>query len=372
MKLVNCPVCGSRCSADIEKCPECGFEIKQYFEQKSDSKNNKKAPFLLIGCAFLAILVAFLVINIIFRNISELANHAENAEPLDEIFSETNMVQEDISTSEVSTAEASTSDIDVSGVYSGDDHEILVLSPDGLAYYYCTEIAFTELECPWYIKDDKVYIEFARLHCIVTANVDKKELLFKSDSANWNTELFSRLDVEPEQYLTKALSTHDSNATLNSDGTLTYKLDGISYTLPKTFIDFEDASDNQSNWSAFVDEDVQSDFVSAVLFYKSLGALPKESSVSDNATDFASRFLTEASVTSCKATTVAGHPGYLCEVTGYLNQGFSALQNYKVSGYITIFNNESTHNNNYVMLVQNSDRSTDNSSIFGEILKSAR
>ena len=387
MKLVNCPVCGSRCSADIEKCPECGFEIKQYFEQKSDSKNNKKAPVLLIGCAFLAILVAFLVINIIFRNISELANHAENAEPLDEIFSETNMVQEDISTSEVSTAkvppseastsevstaEASTSDIDVSGVYSGDDHEILVLSPDGLAYYYCTEIAFTELECPWYIKDDKVYIEFARLHCIVTANVDKKELLFKSDSANWNTELFSRLDVEPEQYLTKALSTHDTNATLNSDGTLTYTLDGISYTLPKTFIDFEDTSDNQSDWSAFIDEDVQSNFVSTVLFYKSFGALPKESSVNDNATDFASRFLTEASTTSYKATTVAGHPGYLCEITGYLNQGFTDLQNYKVSGYIAIFNNESTHNNNYVMLVQYSDRSTDNSTVFGEILKSAR
>ncbi|MBO5624136.1 MAG: hypothetical protein J5959_21190 [Butyrivibrio sp.] len=367
MKLVNCPVCGNRCSADIEKCPECGFEIRQYFDKKTVSKKNKKVPLLLIGCACLAILAAIFIANTISDNKSELSKHTESAEPLEEIFPETEAVQTNTTSSELLT-----SDIDVSGVYSGDDHEILVLSSDGLAYYYCTEIAFTELECPWYIKDDNVHIELSRLHCIVTAKVDEKELLFKSESANWNTELFTRLDVEPEQYLTKALSTHDPNATLNSDGTLTYTLDGISYTLPKTFIDLKDESDNESNWSAFIDEDVQSDFVSGVLFYKSLGSLPKESSVNDYATDFASRFLTDASIVSCTATTVAGYPGYLCEVTGYFNQGFNALQNYKVSGYIAIFNNEDTHNNDYVMLVQNSDRSTDNSTVFGDILKSAR
>ena len=64
-------------------------------------------------------------------------------------------------------------------------------------------------------SDDLVYIELSRLHCTVTSKIDEKELLFKSDSANWNTELFTRLDVEPEQYLTKTLSTYDPKATLN-------------------------------------------------------------------------------------------------------------------------------------------------------------
>ncbi len=111
--------------------------------------------------------------------------------------------------------------------------------------------------------------------------------------------------------------------------------------------------------------------MSSVLFYRSLGSLPKESDVKDNATDFASRFLNEVSVVSYTATTVAGYPGYLCEVTGYLNKGFSALQGNEVSGYIAVFNNENTHKNNYVMFVQNSNRFIDNSDVFGDILKSA-
>lgn len=366
MKLVNCPVCGARCSADIEKCPECGFEIRQYFQKRITSNNKKKLPVLLIACACVAILAIILISGIASRNKKELAKHAENAESLEEIFPEAVKTQDDTATSVAPTA-----DIDVSGVYSGDDHEILVLNSDGLAYYYCTEISFTELECPWYIKDDLVYIELSRLHCIVTAKINEKELLFKSDSTNWNTELFTRLDVEPEQYLTKALSTYDPNATLNKDGTITYQLDGISYTLPKSFIDFNDEADNQDNWSAFVDEDAQADYVSSVLFYRALGSLPKESEVKNNAKDFASRFLNEASITSYTATTVAGYPGYLCEVTGYLNKGFAALQNYEVSGYIAVFNNGNTRKNNYVMLVQNANRSIDNSDVFGNILKSA-
>ena len=107
--------------------------------------------------------------------------------------------------------------------------------------------------------------------------------------------------------------------------TLTYQLEGICYTLPKSFIDLEDEADNQPDWSAFIDEDIQADYVSSILFYRSLGSLPKESDVKDNATEFASRFLNEASIVSCTATTVAGHPGYLCEVTGYLNKGFAVL-----------------------------------------------
>ncbi|MBR1670366.1 MAG: hypothetical protein IJ695_06665 [Butyrivibrio sp.] len=367
MKLVNCPVCGGRCSADIEKCPECGFEIRQYFEKRAVPKNTKKLPILLIAGVLIVVLLAMVLIPYdIFLNKQELAKHAEKAESLEDIFPTAQTTPDDtITLNEPAT------DIDVSGVYSGDDHEILVLNTDGLAYYYCNEISFTELACPWYIKDDTVNIEFSRMHCIVTSKIDDKELLFRSESANWNAELFTRLDVEPEQYLTKALSTYDPNATLNSDGTLTYQLDGISYTLPKSFIDLNDKSDKQDDWSAFVDNDAQANYVSTVLFYRSLGSFPKESDVNNNVTDFASRFLNKAAIISCTATTVAGYPGYLCEVTGYLNKGFVALQNYEVSGYIAVFNNENTHKNNYVMFVQSSSRSIDNSDVFGDILKSA-
>ena len=36
MKLVNCPICGTRCSADTEKCPECGFINKNHPSENMD------------------------------------------------------------------------------------------------------------------------------------------------------------------------------------------------------------------------------------------------------------------------------------------------------------------------------------------------
>ena len=368
MRLINCPLCGTRCSAETEKCPECGFEIKDYFTDKKQDSSKHKNPVIYAGIIAAAVVVAAIFIVIAFQNKLSTLNHSESSESLETIFptDTTEESQKDIAPQ---TADSS---IDVSGVYSGDDHEILVLNTDGLAYYYCVSIEFTELQCPWYVKDDNVYIEFSRLHCTVVAKIDEKELIFKSDSANWNTELFSKLDVEPDQYLTKALKTNDPNATLNYDGTLTYNLDGIEYTLPKSFIDMEDDFDNMDDCSAFIDQDVQTNYISSAFFYKLAGKTLDENSAKELVSTFASGFYDNISVDSCTATEIAGHQGYICEISGYLNEGFRALQNYEISGYIVVFYNEKTKNDNFIMLVQNSHRSTDNTSIFGDILKSAK
>ncbi len=366
MKLINCPVCGTRCSADTEKCPECGFEIKEYFSDKKQPQPKKKNVSALIAGIALLVFVIVLVISLTAQKKIGNLKHTEPTESLDELFPSS-----ESATVTSSTNTTDSSGINVSGVYSGDDHEILVLNSDGLAYYYCVSIEFTELQCPWYVKDGNVYIDFSRLHCTVEAKVDDKELLFKSDSANWNTELFTRLDVSPKQYLTKKLSTHDKNATLNYDGTLSYTLDGITYTLPKSFIDLEDDFDTMENTSAFIDQDVQHNYLSSIVFQKLSGKSLDEESSKDAITTFVSSFYNDITVSDCTATKVAGHNGYISEIGGYLNKGFSRLENYEINGFVVVFYNEKTSNDNFIMMVQSSNRDIDNTDIFGEILRAA-
>ncbi len=367
MRLINCPICGARCSADTDKCPECGFEIKKYFATTKQDAHRRKHPALIIVSIIAALLLLAFIFVIVDHNKTPVTNPSTDSESLEDLFPS----ESDPEATSTVTPSNNSSSIDVSGVYSGDDHEILVLNSDGFAYYYCVSPEFTELQCPWYVDDENVYIDFSRLHCTVSAKTNERELLFKSDSINWNTELFTRLNVEPEQYLSKALSTSDPNATLNYDGTLEYQLDGISYTLPKSFIDFEDSFDSMPDSSAFIDYDVQSDYSSAVLFHCTSGKPLDESSAQKNASSFATGFFDELSIDGCTATNVAGYDGYLVNVSGYLNKGFSRLQNYKVSGFVIVFYNSQTRNNNYIMMVQSTNRSIDNTVKFGEILKSA-
>ena len=372
MKLVNCPVCGERCSAEAEKCPECGFEIKSYFNDSAKNSGSRRPKYaIIIGIIALAV-IAIIIITVCARKAVTNTTDKSEVVSLDNIFPEPDEASETPSESSSVSVDLLTEENEVSGVYSGDDGEILVMDSDGLAYYYCISIENTELECPWYVKDNTVYIELARLHCTIYAETGSKDLLFRSDSINWNPELFTKLNVSPDQYLTRALSTHDPDATLNRDGTITYTLDDITYTLPKTFVDFQDDFDEWDFCSAFIDNDPQSNYLGTILFYRKKGSSLSEGTATKLITDFAPDFLNDSSVGSCTATTIAGHQAYICEVTGYLNQGFSMLQNYPVSGYIAVLYNESTGNNDFIMAIQNSDRDTDNSLVFGDILKSAR
>ncbi len=365
MKLVNCPICGTRCSADTEKCPECGFEIKQYFEREIISTKRKKQPRIKAVCAVGAILI------IVFMLFSLLTRNTKNPDSVNITKETDKTVSDSTSVKEQAYEPSSSSDIDVSGVYSGDDHEILVLNSDGLAYYYCITIQYTELECPWYIKDDSVYIELSRLHCTIFAKVDEKELIFKSDSSNWNTELFARLDVEPEQYLTKKPSTNDPKATLNQDGTISYSLDGINYTLPKMFMDFKDEFDNMEDSSSFIDQDAQSDYLASAVFHKSSGKELNSTLAKALAENYVSGFYKNTTVSESTEITVAGHRGFKFIITGFLNKGFNPLEGYEIDGVIIILYNKSSGNNDYIMMTQTSNRSLDDTAIFEDIIKSA-
>ncbi len=354
MRLVNCPICGKRCSADTEKCPECGFEIRQYFESNTVPIKRKKQPRIWAACILgVVVIIFFTIIFILVGNSSK--------------------PKMDTISKESTGGLASNKNIDVSGVYSGDDNEILVLNSDGLAYYFCITIQYTELECPWYIKDDTVYIELSRLHCIIFAKIDdEKELIFKSDSSNWNPELFTRINLEPEQYLTKIPATNDPKATLNRDGTISYTNDGTTYILPKMFMDLKDDFDSMEDTSFFMDQDSQSDYIASVIFHRSKGEELTPTLAGTLTQAFASRFYENITVSNCTRIEICGHHGYRFKVTGYLNKGFKPMEGYEMDGSIIIFYNESTGNNNYIMMSQTSNRALDDTELFEDILKSVR
>lgn len=366
MRLVNCPVCGTRCSSDTESCPNCDFEIYSYFNVEKKAYAHPKKNIILIFCIVSIVAVcSILLVFLIHRNNISAKVTSSDIKPMESVFPSKVSETDTVVRRSLSEAEAA-----ISGVYSGDDHEILVLANDGLAYYYCFSSEFTELECPWYAKDGYVYIELARLHCTISAKISDKEMLFSSDSTNWNTELFLRLDVEPEQYLTKSVKTYDPNAVMNPDGTISYTLDDITYTLPKSFIDYEDDFDKLSYCSEFTDEDMQNDYVSTILFLTT-----HEKPINDNTAlklgkAFAANFCDSASIDSYSTTYIAGHFAYIYGITGYLNSGFNRIKNYKAEGYIVMFYNEYTKNNDYILLIQCADRNIDDTDKWSQILTS--
>lgn len=123
------------------------------------------------------------------------------------------------------------------GVYRGDDGNILVLNNNGLAYYYCSDIEFIELELPWKYSEGRLDVYFSKFHCDAYATIEKNdfsEILLRANSENWNAELFKRINVNPEDYTERAVESYDPSVTVNPDGTMSYTLDGYHLYNPKT------------------------------------------------------------------------------------------------------------------------------------------
>lgn len=251
-----------RCSDQCQTCPDCGFDLETYFEisKSKQKKHIDKQTFMFLGIAVVVItaIVATVRIKKDFAHESIIQNAAmgssesseEAAETVnDDSFPELGLISQDFNESpadesaghqqkeadadkeanndSVDDSEEKPGEVDVSGVYTGDDHEALVLDTDGMAYYYCIQKQYTDLQCPWYVEDDRVYIALARLHCTIYADINADELIFKSDRINWNPEVFTKVNVSPEEYLTRKLTTYDPKGTLNIDGTITYQNEGF-------------------------------------------------------------------------------------------------------------------------------------------------
>jgi serine/threonine protein kinase len=263
------------------------------------------------------------------------------------------------------------------GTYEGNDHEKLVIAENGLAYYYCYDVEYTEVECPWTLADNKITITLSLMHCDITAQVkeDYSELIFKTNSLNWNTEVFTKISSDANSYILDPPPKPNKNVTLLSTGEKVYNHEGIRFTIPKQFraagdddvysmilgINSRDNSVTHSDapMISLVDVDVGENdpseaFVASITSYSvyekydDIKNDPKSSALTHM-----SHFFDNVQVTYTEEIQIAGRESILVNVSGMLNSGFADLFNDIYTGYIIFI---PTSSSDRVLILQMSQR----------------
>ena len=370
MYLINCPTCGKRISVSDKKCPYCGFELADFLRDKPSHHNLKKRNILL----FSGILLTFCILcTIVISVITYLGdeNISDNS-----IISDTYPDDFKKYNTKSSAALQITNTTQFAGVYMGDEHAMLILSVDGTAHYYSNEVAYTDINCSWNISESNVNVYLEKLHCTISADTASyPKLVFTSDSSNWESEEYEKVDVDPDSYLKRTIVTNDQSAYMLSDGRLHYEISGLSFILPKYFCDTADALDSDPHSSVFIDVDVSTDFTGTVFFNDNLTTYSEDLS-SENAGDifisFASRFVDNPSFSKPEAVTVAGLPAYKAYLeNATYKKSYYSFVGYQSNGYIVIIPKNDIKKNIIIFFCQTSDRKRDDTDGFYEILESA-
>lgn len=382
MHLMNCPVCGKRIPFNSPQCPECGLDLTEYIQDTPDKKpRNIKRIISIIALVMITLVLVDVGINLWTNSGHTVELPSVDADSHSDISTpgpagapmptDTPTVTSSLTSTSTPTPTSPTATpepvdyTDPVGVYRGNDGNVLVLNNDGLAYYYCSDIGFIELELPWEYKDGRLDIYFSKLHCDAYASIEKddfSEILLRADSRNWNAELFNRINVKPEDYIGRAVESYDPAVTVNSDGTMSYTLDGITFTIPKQFRNPPNVAELGPNATSFVDNDVDTDFISTLLFYQDRA--PAEE-------NFPSRFLENVEMGTQTETNVAGRSAKKYSVKGSFNTGFPTLSGIRQSGSFTIISNPNGNNVIYVLMLQTENRFFDNTDDFNKIMDSA-
>ena len=283
------------------------------------------------------------------------------------------------------------------GVYEGNDREKLVIADTGLAYYYCSSVEFTEVECPWSMTESDITITLSILHCDITADTKSgfKELVFKSKSLNWNSEVFTKVSNDAASAILDPPPSPVKYVTLNRFGEKQFILDKILFSIPKqfrvgTFDDLEliQMGQNTLAWTSvddwvdgmlcFIDGDAgESDydeaFVSSIFFYP-LADVSVEEAISDPKTIAVSttqNFLDKLQVNYTDTVEVAGRTCPLVCVNGLYNSGFSGLSDYIMTGYIVLLPVKDDTGIVVIQMLQRAGMKQDNTVYFDKILEYA-
>ena len=334
MKLRNCPVCGKRIPADSLHCPECGTDINAELGILGRKKKNYRHSPVIITAGFLVLLaVIFLVLP----------------------RKEKTVVSDSLT-----------------GVYVGEDLGYLVLRGDGYADYYCADISFTEPECPCRQENGVLSIDFVKTHCTVTAELSNpEEFILTSDSINWNPEQFTKIDISPDTYRDRLITSPDPKVTVQKNGELTFRLSNMDFTVPKHYVDYEDEFDRMEDALAFVSTNPQEDYIASLLFYQSpvenfSGLSPEESEVFARA--FAEGFLSSTGLSEYKKTEVQGKPAHRFLIDGWLNNGFGSETGYDVKGEIVLVESDKEAPGLFILFLQTDNRNCDLKEEFENII----
>lgn len=136
----------------------------------------------------------------------------------------------------------------------------------------------------------------------------------------------------------------------------------ITYTIPKQFRNPPNVTDLGDYATSFVDNDVDTDYISLLLFYQDKA--PAEE-------NFPSRFLENVEMGKEVNTIIAGRSAKTCAIKGSLNTGFPTLSGIRQVGTLTIITNPDSKNVVYILMLQTENRVIDNTDAFKSILNTA-
>lgn len=259
------------------------------------------------------------------------------------------------------------------GTYRGDDDEQLIIAANGLAYYYCDNKTFTELECPWQKTGNVITITLSKMHCDIKAEIrdnNTQELIFKSDSKNWNSEVFEKISSKTE--LVSPPPTASKYVEVGTDGSMHFKFCSFNCTVPKQFRDMGEEANNSDNQFIFVDVNADTDYSASALFYTN--PLEKSASLDTNhdsiGKTFSEQFMDNVEAGKAEQLQIGGKNAYKIAVSGTLNKGFNSLSNQRQTGHIYLVKNPSGNGIVYILLLQKPEDQINNSEAFDQIIAS--
>ena len=260
--------------------------------------------------------------------------------------------------------------LDPVGVYEGNDKEKLVIAADGLAYYYCYDVAFTELQCPWTLENNILTITLSVMHCDITADTSNgyDELIFRSDSLNWNTEVFERTELEVEDCIQNPPPIMENFVFFMENGQKQVAIDRILFTIPKYY---RPLMDNFPTSISFMDDDIHSytaegSFVSTISFVLMSNA-PWEAFAKDpleTTRAYMSSYMSTIQMGQAEKVSVAGRESYMVSFSGLYNEGFSKFANYINEGYLLIIPKKDGNGVLFVQMTQAAGKWRDNDADF--------
>ena len=251
------------------------------------------------------------------------------------------------------------------GSWKGATGSGLTIDPDGTAVYYLERGIYSEPADPWVYADGRISITLSKLHCVITADTRDgfSELVFVSDSSNWDDERFVKLPQEDPEYRKGALQAFDKAITVLPDGRMELSFDELKFTVPKSYLNFPDNFSDDKNVVILSNTNVDTRLFGGAVFqysdFKDLDILDTSMTFPGYAKEFLYSFFYTVRLSDVREETIGGTRAFTARFTGETNQGFSGATGLPCEGIVAFFCDETRNKVVKVVLMQHSESSED-------------
>ena len=265
--------------------------------------------------------------------------------------------------------------------YRGAAGSGLTFYADGTADFYCKERQFCEASCPWTCDGQVLTVTLPRLHCSIRAqisNEDFSELVFASDSRNWEKEAFVRSDTIDPLYHERAFQSYDTNIQTDPDGSRSCLIGNISFSLPEDYCDYPDATDSDSGQAILLSANADDLSVAGLVF--SLADYEEFDLMADFFPGYAKSFLaafleklqTGEACSEAGPEETAGLSCHKLSFSGELKASFLGMTGQRVRGCLAYLGDADTGELIRIMVFETDGTDRDPEKTLQDVLRSAQ